>query len=89
MARGGLIWQGKGVLGMRAVVLLFFHGLGTSSSTVVLGLLGTFSLEAWLLFSIALVRDLVNFQSDNGKVAAASSNSFTTNNSPLPIFHIP
>ncbi|KAF0555481.1 hypothetical protein F8M41_017204 [Gigaspora margarita] len=34
--------------GKRALVLLFFHRLGASSSTTALGLLGAFSLEAWL-----------------------------------------
>ncbi|KAF0540208.1 hypothetical protein F8M41_006597 [Gigaspora margarita] len=32
----------------KASVLLFFHGLGASSSTAALGLLGAFSSEAWL-----------------------------------------
>ncbi|KAF0561857.1 hypothetical protein F8M41_017417 [Gigaspora margarita] len=64
----------------RALVLLFFHGLGASSSTTALGLLGAFSSEAWL-HGLPLSRfgTWSHFRSRDGYVAAASSYGFATN----------
>ncbi|KAF0561858.1 hypothetical protein F8M41_017418 [Gigaspora margarita] len=89
-ARGGLIWQGKGVSGIKALVLLFFHRLGASSSTTALGLLGAFFSEAWLRgLPLCHFGTWSRFRSRDGYVAAASSYGFATNNSSLPIFHDP